>query len=355
MTLEEVAALLAAREPEDVFGVVGDTLLIRRDSAKAVYRRLARACHPDAHGGDARAAEVFRALQEMWERALYLLDHGRYGDRRAATVTLRTRRATYLVGAKLHSGDFCDLFDLWRDPTTPEILKVARKPTDADLVQNEASVLKRLRRTLDAQWIPYLPEVVDRVGVRASGGIVRQANVLGRLDGFYTLEQVRAAYPGGVDPRDLAWMWRRLLAILGAVHRAGVVHAAVDPSHVLIHPAMHGLVLCDWAYSVPVGERPRAVPTAWRTLAAPELLDGAPTLPEADVYMAARSILHVAPGDGEGLPRAMRAHFAACQLDRAARPEDAWTLQRMFDDLLGRLYGPRRYRPFAMPTPAPAG
>jgi hypothetical protein len=60
-------------------------------------------------------------------------------------------------------------------------------------------------------------------------GLQRRANVIGRLTGFRTLAQVRAAYPRGVDPRDAAWMWRRLLVAVGAAHRAGVIHGAVLP------------------------------------------------------------------------------------------------------------------------------
>ena len=31
-------------------------------------------------------------------------------------------------------------------------------------------------------------------------------------------------------------MWRRLLVAVGAAHRAGVIHGAVLPEHVMIHP-----------------------------------------------------------------------------------------------------------------------
>ena len=65
---------------------------------------------------------------------------------------------------------------------------------------------------------------------------------------------------GGVDPRDAAWMWRRLLVALGFAHRAGVLHGAVLPEHVLIHPGEHGLVLVDWCYSVPGCHPGRAPP-----------------------------------------------------------------------------------------------
>ena len=44
-------------------------------------------------------------------------------------------------------------------------------------------------------------------------------------------------------------MWRRLLTALGWAHRARLVHGAVFPEHVLIHPELHGLVLVDWCYA----------------------------------------------------------------------------------------------------------
>ena len=37
-----------------------------------------------------------------------------------------------------------------------------------------------------------------------------------------------------------------------------------------------------------------------------------------------------------------------------ARPDDAWDLLAELDDVLGRIYGPRRFRPFALPATVPA-
>ncbi len=54
--------------------------------------------------------------------------------------------------------------------------------------------------------------------------------MIAALDGFRSLTEVGTAYPDGVDPRDAAWMWRRLLVGLGFAHRAGVLHGAVLPT-----------------------------------------------------------------------------------------------------------------------------
>jgi hypothetical protein len=49
-------------------------------------------------------------------------------------------------------------------------------------------------------------------------------------------------------------------------------------------------------------------------------------------------------------PTQLRAFFKACTLKKQnMRPDDAWELKETFDDLIERLWGPRRFRPFYMP------
>ena len=345
-----IAELEAAREPEEVFGVHGATQMERRRHAKRRYRALARMVHPDVNPDEPRATEAYRRLSVLWERALSFLDGGTYGERRSPTVVVRTKRGVeYVVEDRFAAGEICDLFHV-RYRTEMGLLKVARHPRDNDLVQAEARTLRRLHREGGDRIPAFLPELVDSIGFRASGGIVRRGNVLDRLDGFYSLAAVRDAYPRGVDPRDMAWMWRRLLFILGAAHRVGIVHAAVTPDHVMIHPEEHGLVLVDWAYAVAPGERARAVSRAYRDWSAPELLERKPLTSETDIFMGARAMLSLTRFGT--MPRPLRAFFNACAISQAKRPEDAWALQATFDEVLERLYGPRRFRPFTMPTSA---
>jgi Lipopolysaccharide kinase (Kdo/WaaP) family len=118
------------------------------------------------------------------------------------------------------------------------LLKMARDPADNDLMRREATALTRLQDAVDPALLAYFPPLVA-TGQRddARSGIRRHVNLIGALSGFRSLAEVRAAFPAGVDPRDAAWMWRRLLVAIGAAHRAGVIHGAVLPEHVLIHPA----------------------------------------------------------------------------------------------------------------------
>ncbi|MEO5874258.1 MAG: molecular chaperone DnaJ, partial [Streptosporangiaceae bacterium] len=215
---EALERLDAAPTPEDLFGPDP------REATRA-YHRLARLLHPDA-GTDGRA---FTRLGTLWRA---------YGTE----TTIRTRRHTYTVGRRETRGDLADLF-----PVSPgALLKLPRDKADNDLLAREAVALRQLPKDGDVRYLPYVPKLIETFRVQD-----RQANVITRLDGFVTLTQVRDARPGGVDPRDAAWMWRRLLVALGFAHRAGVLHGAVLPEHVLIHPGQHGLTLLDWCYSVP--------------------------------------------------------------------------------------------------------
>jgi hypothetical protein len=264
-------------ELDRVFGEVAGDTDARLRQVRGVYRRLAKVVHPDRHDGAEKAVLAFRRLDTLYARARALIAAGTYGEDRAPTVTIRTKRREYAVSRKVSAGEICDVFECdYGDGFRRAVVKVARHPRDNDLVQVEAATLRRLRKALDDRWLPFLPEPVDLVGWKASGGIVRRGLVLERLDGFYPLDAVVDAYPAGVDPRDMAWVWRRLLAILGAVHEQGVVHGAVVPSSVLIHPGKHGLVLADWSYAVDAGGRPRVVSRRYRSFYPPELADRRP-------------------------------------------------------------------------------
>jgi hypothetical protein len=384
-------------------------------AARRGYRSLARLAHPDVvpAARRAEAAAVFARLSELWA-AYQRTPPGPAagpGDHTGTVLAGRDRWA-YTVGVRHAAGDVATLYRAARaapaagaagtdDP--PYLIKIANSPDDDDLVAREAAALRRIARLGDPRYAPYLPRLVDtaRFDGGPGGGPRRRANVLGRLDGFVSLAQVRAAYPGGIDVRDAAWMWRRLLVALGHAHRAGVAHGAVLPEHVLIHPGDHGLVLADWCYSaVPDPTDDAVVGRPWPPAAGaggdvrggprsdlcgdlgddigcgaddparripalveryadwypPEVVRREPPGAATDLAMASRCVAYLL-GDPEparlrgAVPAPVCRFLAACVLPAPAmRPDDAWGLLGELDELLGRLYGPRRFRPFSMPA-----
>lgn len=310
-TAEAIALIEAARGPRDLFG---------RDGADA-YRRLARLTHPDSHPGDRRAASAFTRLAMLWQQ--HRDGHG-------------------LLVAR---GDIANLYQ-----AGPSLLKMPRDPADNDLMRAETLALATLRTRVERPLAAYFPEPVRAQRQRdPESGAERWANVIGRLAGFRSLAEVRAAYPGGIDPRDAAWMWRRMLVAVGAAHRAGLIHGAVLPEHVMIHPAEHGLVLVDWCYSCRApGGRVLAVVDRYLDWYPPEVLVSRTAGPDLDIWLATRCMTELV---GPLMPAPMATFARGCLLaSPRRRPADAWALLAEFDELLGRLYGPRRFRPFAMPA-----
>jgi hypothetical protein len=337
-TLDDALARLdRVRTPADLFGD-------DEDEAARRYRRLARLVHPDATGG--RTRDAFVRLNALWRA---------YNRDDAATIT--TRRRSYRLDGDPVSGDLAELYRSRPEPGGRDVLlKMPRDPRDGDLLEREAVALRQLPKDGDGKFLPYVPRLIETFRHRdAATGAQRQVNAIAALDGFHTLAEVRRAFPDGVDPRDAAWMWRRLLVGLGFAHRAGVLHGAVLPDHVMIHPGKHGLVLVDWCYSVPgcyahtdPSGRVPAMVDRYADWYPPEVPGRKAASPATDIAMATRCMTDLM---GDKAPKAMRSFARGCLLPaQNRRPSDAWRLLAELDELLERLYGPRRFRPFHMPT-----
>ncbi|MFC1434076.1 molecular chaperone DnaJ [Streptacidiphilus sp. N1-3] len=349
---EALAAVTNATTPAELFGT--DPLAAGRR-----HRYLVRLLHPDT-APPGRAAEATAACA-----ALNALNDARTAASAPPPDTLTTPHHRYRTGPVQATGDLAVLRRAHaaphRDPYTEldVLLKIPRSPADNDLIAREATALTRLARHGDPRFHAYAPTLVETFrytetpgpgGPGAKGpGAVRQVNALTRLDGFRPLTDLAAAWPEGVDPRDAAWIWRRLLVALGYAHRAGVRHGAVLPEHVLIHPDLHGLVLVDWCYSVSGAPAPLpALVERHRDRYPPEVLARESATEATDLYMAS---LCMAGLMGDRIPLALRAFVVGSTLpEERRRPHDAWRLLTELDDLLDRLYGPRTFRPLHLPS-----
>jgi hypothetical protein len=163
----------------------------------------------------------------------------------------------YRVGKQITIGSLCTIYRCQFDRNgraRQGVFKIARDPRANPAVAAEARVLRQLAAAdVEGKFIPFLPTVVESAATKSTPtDPARQWNVLDydsaikSPDDLYTLAEVRSAYPAGLDARDVARIWRRLLHILSFVHDCRVTHGAVLPPHMLIEPADHKLVLIDW-------------------------------------------------------------------------------------------------------------
>lgn len=368
--LDRVVAILKSSPSYlEVFGVSEGGKSSQAKHLKQGYRRLAKILHPDGYTDQPSidlASEAFSILQGFHAQAETAVANGTYGESPGSTVT--TKRFTHLVQKLFTTGDLADV--MFAESTishsseqVKSVVKLARSPRDNDLLIAEAQALKRLRRTgSDESLHPYVPRLLETFKL-VDGKRRRQANVLERLEGFYTLEQVLQANPKGLDPLDMAWIWRRVLVAIGFAHEQETIHGAVLPSHVMILPEQHGVVLIDWSYSVKIEDdiKPiRAISPEYRDWYPEEVVNKHSPGKGTDLGMAAQTMIYLLGGDPitlatpKSVPKAFRAFFRGCvQPRQVARPQDAWMLLKEFDELLESLggpYFPRRFRAFSMPN-----
>jgi hypothetical protein len=314
-----------AGSPADLFGPF-DTA--RQKEAQRLFRALATVLHPDRVDADdtrahAASAELTR-LHHEW--------------RQGTPVELRTAHATYRITDRHAVGSVANVYRT----DGPHVVKVVRNPALNPLLHAEWDALRRLDRSTDRRLRPYYPRLVDKSGDVGRGE--RAFTVLEPLvDGFVTLADVRRAFPGGLDGRDYAWMHRRLLRAIAGAHRIGLVHGAITPANVLVHPEQHGVVLAGWTFGVTAGERLLATD---KTVAyPPEVHDGRPVTTATDVHMAHTLMLGLLAAD----ETRQRTFARWCTQDNPARRPDAADLLTEYDELLEELYGERTFRPFALP------
>lgn len=366
------AALENAHSAEEVFGNLAGPQTEMLEAARRIFRQMAKAIHPDGYVGTTdldKADSAFKKLMYLWEQAQTRIEHGTYGKASSTEMfepfVIQTKTRLYTIERLLARGDLCGVYvgsyilaseKMWG------ILKVPIKPEDNDLVANEARILQHLRMSDDYEKLRhFVSQLVDSFSYQEKEtGIVRQVNVFSHIEGLYSLKEVREVYAQGIDPKDMAWIWRRLLVALGFAHANKVIHGSVLSTHVLIHPKQHGVVLTDWSYAVldpaVTGEYISAISSAYRDWYPAEVFARGQPTPGLDIAMAAMCMIDLLGGDPQRrtmpktVPWQIQNFLKGCTLPAPQqRPQDAHFLLKEFDDLIARLWGPRTFREFSMP------
>lgn len=366
--LDTVAASVrGAKLYTEVFGTcIGDV-----NQLKGVYRKLAMVLHPDRYQDEVAkqlAQDVFAVLNGHYEEAMTAFDKGTYG-KPLVLAKVRTRRYAHEINSELCNGDIAALYLASSQGEDGKkiatVVKIARSSKDMDLVKNESSVSKLLHgQSADPKFSPFFSKVIDSFAYQEVKKPKRQANVIEILDGFYGLDEVIRSFPAGINQLDMIWIYRRLLYALGELHRMKIIHGAVLPVHIMVHPEKHGLVLADWCYA---SIHDDALFPPIKAIAKPyidwypnEVLMKESPSPATDIVMANRSMIALLGGDIKTgmLPttvhRKLHGYFKGCLSERKiARPDDAWSLLLEFDELLktmGAPFYPRRFHTFSMPS-----
>lgn len=358
--------LEAARCPEQVFGKLdGYSAATLRNALSEVFRSLAKSSHPDRvpESERALAAEVFRRLNAWREQAERKIELETYGDFKPLFEPVELfvgdelLTLTGIRAAGLNSTVY-DAHFTARVIGQRVVAKASREPADNDLLEREFRALLEIRlphpdpsaeREFFAKQRAYLPEPLAHLTVADPTRRLQALNVLAVPEGrCFTIQQLREEkFPQGVEPRQVWWIFRRLLMTLWLVHLKGFAHGAVTPDHVLVYPEAHGLVLIGWSAASRLGvERIPLYDPQWESLLAPELLRRAPVSTASDLFSAAKTAIYLLGEHANTLDAPLRRFFEQCTLpDPNRRLSDA---ERAHESL-GTLLGKRVYAEFIVP------
>jgi serine/threonine protein kinase len=259
-----------------------------KDPAKA-FKALAKLTHPDKFTKKAEKAAATKAMAKLTELYTAFITIGKPSDPSPIVIA---GRAVIDVFSK---GDICDLYRVTKleSEKEPALLKIVRSPSDNDLLSQEIKVLKKFysgEKGGSTVLAGYMPQVY--ASFKASG---RQAVILSQEEGFLTLEEVIRLFPAKLDFRHCVWIMNRRINALSLAHSYNFIHGAITPSHILLGPVdgrilSHDLRLVDWCYSVPFGEKVKALSSKYKAFYPPEILRKKPVGPNTDIFMAAKCI-----------------------------------------------------------------
>ena len=288
--------LESATCPEKVFGrLEGYSASTLHHSLGEVFRLLAKNCHPDRVSASEQvlAAEVFRQLNSWREQAERKLELETYGDQKPLfePMEIRVGEELLTLTGTLSAGLVSTLYEAHLTGATPSqrvFAKVSREPADNDLLEREFRALRAVRtphadsvaeREFYSKQRLYIPEPLAHFTLSGAAGCLQAVNLLAVPEGrCFTAKALREEkFPNGLEPRQVWWIFRRLLMTLWLAHLRGYAHGAVTPDHVLIYPEAHGLVLLDWTCASRLHQEPIPLyDPAWAGFAPPELLARAP-------------------------------------------------------------------------------
>ncbi len=379
--------LRKAQTPEDVFDYFPKKSLDEMAvDAKAAYHRFTKVGHPDHYADPSEkrmATETQSILNELWARAEERFKNGTYGKdepdpESAKPVVFKTAKNQYTILERVYSGGTAGLFHAVvtdkKGVSTPALLKVPHSAQDNDLMEREAKAyglfkakLKEISTDDEGKKIARLfglraPHLIESLCLTEGGSKVKKTVNAFLVEpkfqsGWYTLEDIRTAFPSGVDPRIAVFIINRILESLTFAHAAGVLHRAVTPNHVLIHAESHMGQLVDWTASraMNLSDKIPYMDKKYADFFAPEIaIDGA--VRSSDIYMAAMCGVHILGGDLKSglpttVPESIRVFLNKCLQPRPARrPHSAETAYQEFRKVAEGLYGPRKFIEFTMPV-----
>lgn len=342
---ECVVKIEQAKLPEDLFG---DCDL---NEMKTTYTYLMKVVHPDRHFGADRATHAAARLTQLYLSAQDRMRRGIYGSR-PVLMQFKTRRHNYIIHERTGIMGIADIFTGMMDDTEPVIFHVASQPTETigSLIKHEAKALIKLHEPKDdgaVSWQSMLPKLIECIDIPVNGKPHKCNVYKDTLQGFVSLAEVERKFgSAGIDGKDVAWMLRRALDVLGYAHSIGVIHGGLNPTNIFVGPGdIHQVVIANWQNAIlDPDDRVRSVEKDYRFCVAPEILKKQPASPASDLFSLGQSFLRVCGSNtSKRVSLFLQSFILASPVQR---PQNAFEIRKEFTRMIRELWGEAKYHPF---------
>jgi len=286
----------------DVFGEIpsSGTTAERQFALRRRFLHLATFVHPDKlPAEDAQAgARAFDALNKAHDAAREAIAANVYGKPfiggppwASQTWEMRSAKGVYrFAGTPTYRGDFAVIYRGMIEKGARAVLaKVAAAPTNNPWLEREATILEKGKAT------PWIPKLVDTF-MAGGGGKKMRVIITEDVPNLQSVTDVMKRFPKGIDPRDAAWIQRRILGQVCTAERLGVVSTAIVPDHILLNEAKHEPLYIGWGHAVQPNTVVSHILPRWKDHYPPEILKKAPVSAQTDIFMAAKILVKLTNG-----------------------------------------------------------
>lgn len=291
--------LQTARYSVDIFGLLkSNNQENKLKELKSLFHLMAKETHADLFTKDEDkkiAHEAFIKLTEWHELAIKDVENDKYGKR--DTIKVKTGKNSYIIHGLHKGGDIADILNCTKEGDTKKdlVLKIVREQNNNDLINNEIKVLKKLYSHTEHCFKLISNHTCNVIEVFEADK--KQAIIFEKLNGFYNLAEIYEAYPNGVDPKNMAWIFRRMLGIQGALHELGLVHGNIIPTNFMICPETHNGKLIDFTNTVEIGQKAKTINPDYKDFYPSEVFNKKELTPATDIYMTAMCMVKLLGGN----------------------------------------------------------
>lgn len=348
----------------------------KKSALRKQFAYLAHSVHPDhaSKGSEKEAAEVFRTLNKIRQAAEKAIEQNTYEQQfkpgtgpvldsdESSDSEIQSAGSSYrLPKDSFQHGDFSVLYKGRMKSGDSVIVKISSEPAYNSWLEREALVLGQFRDAKATDPLsnikPFVPALLDTFLIGGDGGTRYRVNVMSYVPDLVSVAEVMKAYPMGLDPKDAAWIFRRVLAQTLAASMAGLVHGALVPDHVLIDPFKHEPTHIGWGHAFKRDGKSRIthVVNRWKDYYPPEVFEKKPCGHGSDIYMAGKIMIGLLGGDVRKnklplLPKSVAGIILSCvESSRSRRPKDAREVLDGFTRAIRDEWG-RAYRVLNMPV-----